>query len=110
MIKFTEQYTGWKVHIKKDTQNGYCFALCILPDDKVLGAQRYSFQLYTSSLDRLNKIEFFNIVGGLNSTTQFKPLVHQEDAEYVMISNIYGWNIEEKGLKHVVHKGQCGGY
>ena len=66
---------------------------------------RTKFHFYNSSLDLLTEVELNSIVDGLGYMTDFKPLVHQEDAEYEMISSIrYLDKIEASGIKHV-HNG-----
>ena len=72
-----------------------------------------SFQFYTSSLDLHTKVKLNSFIDGLvrdkygdsKGVTHFKPLEHQDNAIYVMVSSIADLQkIEARGIKHV-HSG-----
>ena len=115
LIRIMNSLDGWEIHTKKEKPDERVKACCILPDGKVFVVNLQSIHLYSSSLDLLTNVLLNSFVDGLASedtngynaigVTQFKPLVHQVDAEYAMISKIADLEkIEARGIKHVHDK------
>ena len=110
MIRFTKSLDNWKAQAKEKPDE-LVKACCILPDDKVLVVNLQSIHLNNYNLDPLSKVSLNSFVDGLAGkdqfgrdtigVNQFKPLVHQKNAEYVMLSNIADlWKVEDRGIKH----------
>ena len=63
-------------------------------------AYERKFYFYLPWLDLLSIVESNDIVDGVNSVTQFKPLVYTQEPEFVIISKIYDpKKIEARGTR-----------
>ena len=87
LIRLREGKDGWKMGIRKKDPYGKRVVSCsILPEDIVVVAMERKFYFYLPWLELLSVIESNDIVDGLTYVTQFKPLVHTQEPEFVIIS------------------------